>query len=84
MQEAGATIDISSAITKELVFAKPDNTTTTKTATFTTDGTDGQMEYVTLADDLDTVGMWKLQASFVFPTGTWKSSVASFEVHANL
>ena len=49
-------VDVSTASVTEIIFKKPDGNTVTKTAGFTTDGTDGKIEYTTLANDLDTVG----------------------------
>ena len=77
-------VDVSSLTTQELIFRKPDGTTETQTSSFYTDGTDGVIQYTSVSGDLDTVGQWKIQANIVMPTGTWRSSVAEFHVHANL
>lgn len=77
-------IDISSAITKEILFQKPDGTSITQTATFLTDGTDGIVQYVTIANDLDQTGKWKIQAKVTLPTGTWSSNIETFRVYSNL
>ena len=45
--------DISGATTKQFTFKRPDGTTFTKTAVFTTDGTDGNIQYVTESGVLD-------------------------------
>ncbi|MEE9593247.1 MAG: hypothetical protein V3W28_06685 [Thermoplasmata archaeon] len=81
---AGTAIDVSSATTQEIILRKPDGTVVTKTSVFTTDGTDGKIEYVTIADDLDAVGSWQAQANIVLPSEAWRSAVASFRVRANL
>jgi len=58
---AGVVIDISGATTKQILFRKPDATILTKTATFTTDGTDGKLTYTTISTDVDSVGIWSVQ-----------------------
>ena len=55
-------LDISDATVTELVFRKPNGVTITKTATFVTDGTDGKIQYVTVANDLQPYGAWEIQA----------------------
>jgi len=77
-------VDISSATTKSIILGKPDNTSSTKDGTFTTDGTDGQLQYTTITDDLDQIGWWKIQAHVVSSSGSWKSDIGNFEVHRNI
>lgn len=78
-------VDVSSATTKQILFTKPDKTVLTKDATFTTDGTDGQIEYASIDGDLDAKGTWKIQARIVFPNGSkWSSDVSKFKVYPNL
>lgn len=81
----GVALDISSATaTKDILLKKPSGTLLTKGASFTTDGTDGKLEYVTVADDVDESGEWKVQASLVLAAGTFRSAVARFDVGDNL
>lgn len=77
-------VDISGATTKQIKLKKPDGTVLTKTAIFTTDGTDGKMFYQTIADDIDVTGEWQIQGYVVLATGTWYTSVHSFRVFENL
>ena len=84
MKDCDATIDISTATLKEIIFKRPDVAASAYTAEFSTDGTDGKIKYVTVADDLDVEGTWKVQAKITMPTGTWKSDVSSFRVYENL
>ena len=77
-------LDISSATVTELIFKKPSGTVVTQTAGFTTDGTDGKIQYITIAADIDEFGTWHLQARIVMPSGTWKSDVGHFVVASNL
>ena len=78
-------IDISSATVKNIIFKKPSGTSVTQDGVFYTDGTDGILEYVTIADDLDTAGeTWKIQAFVTLNTGTWSSDIGTFTVYDNL
>lgn len=80
----GATLDISNQTALSVIFKKPGGTTLTKTASLVTDGTDGLIKYVTIADDLDEIGTWKIQAKIESINGTWKTSFKSFKVYRNL
>ncbi len=78
-------VDISSASSIVLYFLKPDKSTTlTKTATFSTDGTDGKIRYLSETGDLDATGTWKIQGQVQLPTGTWSTDIHSFKVWPNL
>ena len=77
-------IDISTATTKSMIFTKPGGSKLTKTASFVTGGTDGQIYYISTAGDLDTAGTWQLQAYIVMPVGTWYSDISTFTVWADL
>jgi len=84
MKECEDIVDVSSALTKEIVFKKPDKTIIIQTAEFKTDGTDGIIQYITIADDLDLKGTWYIQGVVTLPTGTWSSDISKFKVYANL
>jgi len=76
--------DISTATTTQMIFVKPSQTKVTKDAEFTTDGTDGQIQYVTVEGDLDETGVWQRQAYIVMPGWTGHSDKSKVEVHSNL
>lgn len=76
--------DISAATTKQFTFKRPDGTTFTKTAVFTTDGTDGNIQYITESGVLNTAGRWHLQAYVKTSAGNWSTSVGDFKVFENL
>lgn len=62
--DAGAAVNVSSAAgagTKKIKFLRPDGTVLEKTATFTTDGTDGKITCTSASGDLNQAGMWKMQ-----------------------
>jgi len=82
--DGSTVLDISGATTKSIIFKDADGTIVTQDGTFTTDGTDGQLEYVTIAGDLTVLGKWKLQSYVVLPSGSWKSNIVNFRVYANL
>lgn len=83
MDQDGTVVDISSA-TRTMKFLKPDRTVIEKPAALVTDGTDGQMEYVTVSGDLDMRGTWRMQGKVVIGAGTWHTDEYLFEVHRAL
>tara|TARA_R110001583_G_scaffold144719_1_gene296725 strand:- start:815 stop:1150 length:336 start_codon:yes stop_codon:yes gene_type:complete len=81
----GTTVaDISTASTKKFTFKRPDGTTFERTAVFTTDGSDGNVQYISVDGDLNGPGTWNLQAYVATGAGTWNTSVGTFKVHENL
>lgn len=81
----GATpVNISSATIKQIIFQKPDGTRVEKTATFLTNGSDGKLQYLTQAGDLDQTGTWKVQGYVAMPQWTGKTEIAKFKVVSNL
>ena len=80
----GAVFDISGATVKQLHFRDTDYTIKVKTASFTTDGTDGKLQYTTVAGDLDCVGPLNVQAFVTVPSGSWFSDIVTVEVVPNL
>jgi hypothetical protein len=85
IQQKGSIINISSAsATKQIILKKPDNTKLTKTASFTTDGTDGKLQYITIAGDIDQIGDWQAQAYIVMVGFIGYTSPITFTVNDNL
>lgn len=82
--EDDAVIDISTCSVKQLVFLRPDATYYTRAAQFSTDGTNGVIQYTTTSADLTVAGEWKVQA--YVELGTWKrtSSPVGFVVAENI
>lgn len=77
--------NVANASSLQIIFLKPDGATKlTKTATLHTDGTDGKVQYVTVAGDLDQSGTWKVQSRVVIGGADWMSSVSKFKVASNL
>src|SRR5262245_42640865 len=85
IKEDGVAVDVSTVSTKQIIFRKPDGSTVTKTATFTSGGTDGKIQYTTVSGFLDMVGVWECQGYVVFAAGfDGRSDVQQFKVDANL
>ncbi len=82
--ENDVAVDISSATMKTIKFQKPDNVILSKTADFTTDGTDGKIDYVSITNDIDVKGEWKIQGYIEIPSGKFHTSMSSFGVSGNL
>lgn len=68
--ENGEAVDVSLVGAKQIKLRTPDGRVVTKTAQFTDDGTDGYIEYVTIAGDLDVPGKWRIQG-FLTNLGGW-------------
>lgn len=83
--EDGSTVDVSAVTTKQLIFKKPNGVTVTKSASFITTGSDGQIQYITQAGDLDVAGQWEVQAIIGFPGSfAGRSRKGKFEVLDNI
>ncbi|NIQ01599.1 MAG: hypothetical protein GWM98_15440 [Nitrospinaceae bacterium] len=84
VQENGVAVDISAATTRQIIITKPDRSKLTKTATFVTDGSDGKIQYVTVAGDLDLAGTYSLQAFVITPAGEYYTEITNLFVAKNL
>ncbi len=84
LTEDDVVIDVSSASVKEIDLLKVDGTPSTKTAVFTSDGTDGKIQYVTVDGDFDTVGLWRVQGRIVMGGADLHSAVGEFNVLENI
>lgn len=84
--ENNAVVDLSTATVLQIKLLKPDREEVIHTGALYTDGTDGILQYVTTsADDLDQVGIWKLQGIVTFSASdTHKSNIKSFLVEPNI
>ena len=84
VKEDNVVVNLASSSVRQLKFRKPNGAVIIKTAVFTTDGVNGQLEYVTVANDLDQVGTWHGQVYLEFSNGKWHSSSFHFEVNQAL
>ena len=62
IKQDGTVVDISSFTTRSFILRSPAGTATTKTATFTTDGTDGYLQYTIADGNINVVGKWSVAA----------------------
>ena len=86
VSEDGSPVDVSGATVKQLKLLKPDGTQLTKTLVNSTkstdkkDGTDGRVEYVTVAGDVSAKGTYKWQLFFNLASWSGNSWQGSFTV----
>lgn len=83
-KEDGEAVNISTATIKQIAFEPPSGIAVDKTAVFFTDGSDGIIQYVTVADDLHTGGIWKLQGYIVSPAWQGHGDQVELKVYDNL
>lgn len=77
----GLVVDISSASAMKIFLRNPVGTVLTKTAVFSTDGTDGKFEYITVDGDVTVQGSkWRIQGETVLASGTFRTAIGSFNV----
>jgi hypothetical protein len=84
LKDGDTVVDVSGATDKKIIFRKGDQTTVSKTAAFTTDGTDGKIRYISVAGDLTPAGKWTMQAYVESVSGKWHSDKHHFTVYKNL
>jgi hypothetical protein len=76
----GTVVDVSGAASKTIRFEKPDGSRVDKTASFTTDGTDGKIRYATQSGVLDTSGAWEVMGLVVIGTDSYPTDVLKLTV----
>lgn len=81
--EDDVAIDISSATTKQVWIERSDQSVVKQTAAFVSDGSDGQLTYTVVADDLTPAGRAKVQGYVVMPSGTWHSKPSHVHINRN-
>lgn len=67
--DTDAAIDVSTASAKKILWKTPANVIVSKDASFTTDGTDGKIEYTTTSADFGALGSYAIEAQVVLSTG---------------
>lgn len=80
----GEIVDISSATTLTIFIKKPDGSSISKVGLLYTDGTDGKMYCISIANDFDMSGNYKIQGKVTLGGGTYYTSVGSFKVYCNI
>jgi hypothetical protein len=86
LKDGGEVLDVSTASIKKIKFKKPNGTVVSKNAAFTTDGSDGKIQYTTEASPnniLDEPGKWEYQA-YIEMSGKWHSEKLTFIVRDNV
>lgn len=84
VKEDDVAVDISTATIKQIIFQPPSGVAVTQTAVFFTDGSDGIMQYVSVANDLNIGGIWRLQGYIVSPAWQGHGEQVEFKVYDNL
>lgn len=84
VDQTNAVVDVSNATTKQIWFSKPSGQILQGAASFTTSGTDGQLQYTANAGDLNQAGVWTWQAYVIIPSGTFHSELKQFRVDDNI
>jgi len=82
--DVSSILDLSTATSMLITFQKPDTTTVVQTATLVTDGADGKMTYISVLNDIDQLGTWKIQGKVTNLLGTWHTDISKFKVYDNL
>lgn len=77
-------LNISSASAKSIILKNPNNISASKVASFLTDGEDGIILFATTAGDLDVAGTYYVQGYIEMGGFKGYTSIASFDVIANL
>lgn len=80
--ETGAIVPLQNMTKLQMSLRVARGPTKIVTATLTTDGSDGKVEYTTNSTDLDNHGLWKAQVLLTENDKFYPASVAEFEVLA--
>lgn len=80
----GTARNISAATTRQIIFRKPGGTVVAKTASLTSDGSDGRMQYTIEAGLIDEAGTWKIQGFVVIGSTELHTEIGAFTVGAIL
>jgi hypothetical protein len=84
IKEDGAVKNISTATTKQFRFIRPDNVELPAvTAVFTTDGSDGKLQFTVTQGMLSKHGPWKIQALLTYASSYQQSKIDTFPVEKN-
>jgi len=79
-KDTGSALDISTYTTLRYLLRDPAGATTTKTAAFKTNGTDGVLTYTIADGDIDQTGRWRIQAQIVTGSSVLTSDEVVFTV----
>jgi hypothetical protein len=80
----GLILSLIGATVMQIIFKAPDGALKTMTAVFSTDGSDGNMQYATLGGDLHIDGNWKHQGYIEVNNFKGHTDIVAFKVKPNL
>ena len=79
--DTDAAANVSAYITTiQVQISDPAGNTATKTATYVSDGSDGQVKYTIASGDIDEVGSWRIRAKVTSASAVLSSVWQSFTV----
>lgn len=85
LDSTGVVYDISGFTTRDIIFQRPDGTMFTVIGSDDgNNGTDGVIQYTTVAGDFDQYGYWSAQAELLGSSTSKLSDVVRFKVYPNL
>ncbi len=85
LTENGVAKDISDMTTREFFLKPPENgTLKTVTASFKTDGTNGQLTYNLVSGNIDVAGRWEVEAHIAKTGADYASEIGFFNAIARL
>lgn len=84
LENCAAALPVDTSTVKTITVVRPDGTTFTRAAVFTTDGTEGKIYILTIAGDLTVSGTYYIQAYLELPAWEGHSDIGEFEVYDNL
>lgn len=77
-------VPLQSASVKQYTIRKPSGAEITVDCDFVTDGSDGLIQYVTVASTFDEAGYYKLQGYLEMGTSKWHTNTITFRVYPNI
>lgn len=80
IKKNGVVVPLQTATVKTFKFIDPAGVITEKTASFSTDGSNGVLKYTTIEGDLHTAGEWKIRPYVSMPTWTGHAKKVPFTV----
>ena len=75
--------NISSGTSLTIYLIRPDSSVISGSATFVTDGTNGQIQYISQNGDLSIIGIYKIQASYSVSSNVLYTQKTQFLVEPN-
>lgn len=86
VKDDGEPVDISTAISRQVILKRPDDSIVNRSASVFQDGsaTSGVMYYDTILGDFSEAGIYKLQGKLITASGTYFTDLYTFKVQCNL